>query len=97
MEQATFQEEQKIAYSLIGVAQAFDAPISIHIFYGGGWTVESEHTDPWLNQHGCFYVAETIGSRLPSWDTEDPTIVKEHILDILEDITNEDGTLKGAN
>ena len=97
MKEAIFQDEQEIAYSLIGVAQAFDAPISIHIFYGGDWTVESEHSDPWANQHGCFYVADTIKSKLPSWDIEDPTIVKEVILDILEDITNEDGTIRGAN
>jgi hypothetical protein len=97
MQDATFQEDQETAYSLIGVATAYGAPISIHIFYGGGWSVESEHEDPWLNQHGCFYVAETIGSKLPSWDCEEPTIVKEHILSVLEDITNEDGTIRGAN
>jgi hypothetical protein len=98
MKQATMDNDKKVpVYSLIGVAQAFEAPISIHIYEGASWKVESEHIDPWLNQHGCFYVAETICDNLPSWDTSDPTILKKQILSVLEHITNEDGTLKGAN
>jgi hypothetical protein len=97
MQQATWHESIEQPIFTIHGLSAFNAPAFVLIYEGATWEVVSESTDPWLNQHAGFYLAETIGSLLPSWETEDAKILQEELTEVIEHIKNEDGTLKGAN
>jgi hypothetical protein len=97
MQQATWHESTEQPVLSIHGLSAFNAPAFILIYEGATWEVVSESTDPWLNQHAGFYLAETIGSHLPEWETEEPKILENELLKVLENILNNDGTLKGAN
>jgi hypothetical protein len=97
MQQATWHESTETPVLSIYGLSAFNAPAFILIYEGATWEVVSESTDPWLNQHAGFYLAETIGSHLPDWDASSETILHEQLSIVLENILNNDGTLKGAN
>jgi hypothetical protein len=97
MQQATWHESSEQPVFAIHGLKAFNAPAFVLIYEGATWEVVSESTDPWLNQHAGFYLAETIGSHLPEWETNEPEILRELIENVIYNITNENGELMGAN
>lgn len=97
MQQATWHESTEQPVFAIHGLKAFHAPAFVLIYEDATWEVVSESTDPWHNQHAGFYLAETIGSQLPEWETEDPAILWEQLANVIQDITEQNGEVKGAN
>jgi hypothetical protein len=83
MQQATWHESTEQPVLAIHGLDAFNAPAFVLIYEGATWEVVSESTDPWLNQHAGFYLAETIGSHLPEWETDNPIILREQIIEAI--------------